>query len=269
MAKPPLHELFSNAAPTLDADLLDQLEHTRDPRHRYLLAITPRSGSSYLCDLMQQTNLLGSPGEHLSHKRIAINLGNIPARTPDEYLRNLCRALQSKNGVTGLKVSWYQFRVFSEAMENPRPLTRFQYIYLYRRNRAAQAVSLYRATATKYFHTDAPPTEAAVAQSEALAYDFPAIDHWYRHIQDQEHGRQRYFDTHRIFPLCIAYEDLEEDAGAILRRLATFLNIRTGGTAIAPGASAYTRMADQRSFEWTMRYMADSNANGPTTKPPA
>ncbi len=260
MDKTPLQELFSNSQQGLDTELLARLETMRDPKQRYILAITPRSGSSYLCDLMRQTKLFGSPGEFFNRDHIPRYMKRAPARTPDEYLRHVCRAFRARSNTAGIKTSWYQFQVFSDAMEERDSLTGFKYVYLHRRNRVAQAVSLYKATETRFFHTNTQPTEAATQQDALLDYDFTKIDHWYRHVQRQEDGWQSFFDANRIFPLCITYEEVEKDPTAVLQRLATYLKVPTEEMAIDPNASVFTKMADQRSFDWGIRYMTDSYA---------
>jgi LPS sulfotransferase NodH len=87
-----------------------------EPRSRFIIAITPRSGSSYLCDLMTKVKLLGSPGEVINQKFIPKILKRIPGRNPDEFLKNILRFRKTKNGVSGLKASWFQFRNFKNAM---------------------------------------------------------------------------------------------------------------------------------------------------------
>ncbi|NIV10795.1 MAG: hypothetical protein GWN62_05760, partial [Aliifodinibius sp.] len=60
--------------------------------------------------------------------------------------------------------------------------------YLTRRNLAAQAVSLYKATASNVFHTNIKHEREALHKLEMLEYDFKKIQRWYWHIALQEQG---------------------------------------------------------------------------------
>jgi hypothetical protein len=65
----------------------------------------------------------------------------IEARSPEEYPRNATHVKMTKNGISGIKASWFQFEKFSAAMADHSYLKDFKYIYLTRRDLAAQAVS--------------------------------------------------------------------------------------------------------------------------------
>lgn len=57
-------EIFSSAS--LHQGKLQHFESLPDPRSRYIIAMTPRSGSSYLCDVLSKTRRFGMPGEFLN-----------------------------------------------------------------------------------------------------------------------------------------------------------------------------------------------------------
>ena len=63
-----IQKLFSSS--TLDDDRIKHIDALPEPRSRFLIAITPRSGSSYLCDLMTKIKLFGTPGEMLNQQFI-------------------------------------------------------------------------------------------------------------------------------------------------------------------------------------------------------
>lgn len=215
--------IFNNVV--VDLNRLQEIEAMPEPRIRYIVAITPRSGSSYLCDTMIGTKLFGRPGEALDQSSVCGNLKRIPGRTPDEYIRNAIRVRKTANKISGLKASWFQFKNFMEAMHDHTYLNGFKYIFLTRRDLTAQAVSLYKATSSNVFHTNIQHSEDALAKLDALDYDYEAIKGWFDHIVTQEKGWQDYFYNKRIFPLCISYEDIEEDIVRVLKRIATYIAV--------------------------------------------
>lgn len=249
----------------LDKNKLSKLDVLPEPRSRYLIAMTPRSGSSFLCDMMTKSRRFGAPGEALNEAFIPKILKSVPGRSPDEYLRNFCRAKKTPNGVAGLKTSWFQFRNFKAAMEDEAYLSGFRYIYLFRRDIAAQAVSLYKATASQVFHTNIAHSEHALAKLAALKYDYAAIDMWRNHIAEQERGWQQYFHARRIFPLCLSYEDMGPDVLGTMQRIATFVGVDPKNVARPDSPSVFEKIGDAQNLEWARRYEQEAlaRAGGP------
>jgi LPS sulfotransferase NodH len=197
-----IEELFCNLI--IDENVYQEIFKIKDPKTKYVIAITPRSGSSYLCDLMTKSGLLGSPDEFLPPVFMKEILSNIPAKDSDEYLRHVIKKTQSENGISGLKTSWFQFLEFYESMKDPSSLNQFKYVYLYRRDVAQQAVSLYKATETSMFHTNIEHNSDTLRKVKSIKYDFEKIDEWKRHIESQELGWQNFFQKNRINPLRIS-----------------------------------------------------------------
>ncbi|MDP2901795.1 MAG: Stf0 family sulfotransferase [Methylovulum sp.] len=247
--------LFDN--PVLNLKRLQDIEALPEPRSRYIIAITPRSGSTYLCDMMMKTKRLGTPQEVLGQLSINNRLKNIPGRTPDEYIRNAIRVKRTANDVSGLKASWFQFQNFMEAMDDQSYLAGFKYIYLTRRDLFAQAVSLYKATASSVFHTNKQHSEEELSQLNALEYDYDMIKNWYGHIAAQEKGWQQYFYNKRIFPLCITYEDIEDDILTVLKRIATYVAVNPENIAISAEPSVFKRISDSRNADWSNRFILE------------
>ncbi|PPD47159.1 MAG: hypothetical protein CTY16_08005 [Methylobacter sp.] len=247
------------AHPDLNKPLLQELEKVPDPRSRYLIAITPRSGSTYLCDAIKNTKRMGRPQELLSANAIANRITkNMPGRTPEEYLRNGLRVTKStQHDVSGLKASWFQFELFLQALGDPGYLQGFKYIYLTRHDLAAQAVSLYKATSSDIFHSHIQHTDEALAKLEALEYDYEAIKYWYDHIVVQEEGWRRYFSGQGISPYCISYEELEADIGSVLKAIAEIVSVDPQSIRLPEQVSELKKLRDGRSSQWTQRFQTE------------
>lgn len=252
----PISALFNN--PNLNLDRLQAIEAIEEPRSRYIIAITPRSGSTYLCDMMNRTKRLGKPHEALDFPYIKNHFDTVPGCTPEEYIRNLIRVRKTINNVSGLKASWFQFQNFKEAMTDQSYLKGFKYIYLTRRNLAAQAVSLYKATESSVFHTNKQHSEEAIKQLNELEYDYGKIKNWYDHIVAQEKGWQDYFHKQRIFPLCISYEDIEDDIFTVLQRIAVYVAVNPENI-VMPELTLFKKVSDERNVEWSLRFTLEQN----------
>jgi trehalose 2-sulfotransferase len=253
-----ISEIFNN--PEVDLKRINGLQAKTEPRCKYIIAITPRSGSSYLCDVMKRVKRFGLPDEMLNKHFIPGIMKKIPGRTPEEYLRNVTCSRKSKNGLSGLKVSWFQFNEFLQAMSDKDYLKDFKFIYLTRRDLAAQAVSLYKATATSVFHTNVKNSEDALRKLETLDYNFAEINYWYEHIVVQERGWQNYFFENRIFPLCLTYEEIEEDIRQVLLRIATYVGVKPENVVMPVEESIFTKVRDIRNLEWAFQFALDRSS---------
>jgi LPS sulfotransferase NodH len=240
--------------PVVDLERLNQVAALPEPRSRFMIAITPRTGSSYLCDLMTKVKLFGSPGEVINQKFIPKILKRIPGRNPDEYIQNVVRFRKTKNGVSGLKASWFQFQNFKNAMIDRTFLYGFKYIYLTRHDLFAQAVSLFKATETSVFHTNIQHSDEAIARLRSLEYDYEKIKGWYAHIVRQEKGWQNYFNENCISPLCLTYEEIENDIGDALHRVAIFVGVDPKNIKMSEVSSVFRKIRDQRNAEWAQRF---------------
>ncbi|MDD5271341.1 MAG: Stf0 family sulfotransferase [Methylovulum sp.] len=252
-------EIFRNSV--IDIKRLNALQEQKDPKSRYMIAMTPRSGSTYLCDLMSRTGYFGQPHELINQDRVPNILKNAPGRNPDEYIRHVMRDLQTNNGVSGLKTSWFQFENFTGYMNNLSYLSDFKYIYLTRRNLAAQAVSLYKATSSGVFHTDMEHSPEALAKLHDLEYDYASIKYWYDHIVVQEKGWQNYFYENRIYPLCISYEDIEDSILKVLQRIAIYVGVEPNMVYIPIESSTIKKVSDHRNGQWTRRFAIELSLN--------
>ncbi|MBN2700262.1 MAG: hypothetical protein JXR29_02285 [Methylothermaceae bacterium] len=251
-----LEKIFLDC-PSPSPAFLKTLARQAEPRSRFIVAITPRSGSSYLCDMMKKTGRFGRPDEYLNANFLPGILTKIPAEHPGDYLRHVVKMRKTGNGVSGLKASWFQFRNFIACLPDLRYIKGFRFIYLTRRDLAMQAVSLYKATATDVFHTNIRHDEAKLTRLESLEYDFNQIHEWYRHIELQEAGWRHFFYRHRIFPLCITYEEVEADVLAVMKRIATFVAVDPDNVRLPAEASVFRKVRDERNLEWSRRFILE------------
>lgn len=129
-------------------------------RSRYLICSTPRSGSSALADLLCASGCAGDPLEYLNARLMSGWLrrregGNILDLLA--YLEQIEACRTSPNGVFGLKVHSYQLRrIWGDDHESIKAfVSRFDHlVFVRRRDKLAQAVSLFRARATQVWTSE-------------------------------------------------------------------------------------------------------------------
>lgn len=239
---------------------LEDLRNTADPPIRLVIAITPRSGSSYLCDLLTSSNCFGIPQEYIHEALFDEFIELMPARSADEYLSHLFRQTATPNGVATLKTDWFRLKDFMALLPDRARFYEFKYIFLTRDDRAAQAVSLYRAVESKIWHTSENHTKAEVRRLEQLDYSFEKINRWHENIVEQELGWRQYFEEMRLPALPVKYEELESNPSAVLNKIATYIGVDPSAMDVSTKPSPFRKLRDDKSIDWADRFRAELDA---------
>ncbi len=195
-----------------------------------VICFTPRSGSSWLTDMIEKSGGLGKAGEYLNPEHLPGIMSRYPALSLTDYVARVLKGTSSYNRVASIELTWFHLRNFALALgcrplkdSLPKPFDGDSwYVWLRRKNFVAQAVSLYKATESGFFHS----TQAQGQQSDGLKtpYNNEKIKKWCEHILQQEYGFERWFELHRIKALRFFYEDLCDHPAFILKLLYTFVD---------------------------------------------
>jgi trehalose 2-sulfotransferase len=235
------------AAQKFDAWLNEPVDPALQPERGYLICTTPRSGSTYLCDLLRTTGKLGKPHEFFSAWMMQ-RLGRPHRYFPVAEHFDLARTRGcSANGIFGAKVFRYNMGVLSPgaimaAMGNPAIL------FLERMDLVGQAISFTRSAITRAFRVE----DTDLKEPE---YD-PVLIRGYleRLIRDNAAWRL-WFARQGITPLHLTYEDLVEDPQRVLDGVARKLRV-AGPVTIDPAALRVRVQRDELNAEWRERFLA-------------
>lgn len=123
---------------------------------RYVLCSSPRSGSTLIASMLHATGRAGDPLEYLNDQWIRVFMRTNPG-PPDNfdvgsYLAGWEARRTSPNGIFGIKLHYHQMRRTWRGREREavdRLGSYDRHILLVRRDKIAQAVSLYRAIASQ------------------------------------------------------------------------------------------------------------------------
>ena len=116
-------------------------------------------------------------------------------------------------------------------------------------------------------HTNVQHSSDERGRLERLTYDFALIRQWYQHIVVQERGWQRYFAELHLNPLCITYEDIEDDVVAVVHRIAHYIG-RPRASEPASSDSIFRKIGNRRNVEWAAQFMLDLDAHERANPPP-
>lgn len=256
----------------------------------YLVCATQRSGSTLLCELLKGTEVAGVPDEFFENLRstgvprqprqyfeapdyrdIAESLAPTEVGRPEEHgefegwFSYVLTRGTSINGVFGAKMMWNYFEdfrtrigelpgnaglSFNEQLDQTFPNLRI--IFVRRRNKVAQAVSLWRAIQTQQWR-GAIEHEADAPEAR---YDFRALDHLVRELHRWDANWEDWFHATGRDPIRVIYEEFSESRAATVGRVLDELGIDPPEPDHEDGPMK--RQSDDISAGWVERYRADA-----------
>lgn len=239
------------------------------PTTSYIICATLRSGTHLLAEALTNTNRAGKPDEyficdlegHMENER-----GNIaelygPKTLPE--FRDLVLELGSTpNGAFGIIImadyvpmivdnfrtlpafqEMEAYELFNVLFHNPK------YIWLSRRDKVKQAISIVKALQTKVWRSD---MKTAVAQDPQ--FDYQKIERYRKRLVQYDADWQQYFQDHGIEPYTVVYEDLVETYEETALDILKFLQLPTDNLTFGP--RKLRKQADRKNDEWLAYYYA-------------
>ncbi|MDA1051750.1 MAG: Stf0 family sulfotransferase [Planctomycetota bacterium] len=176
---------------------------------KYLICVTNRVGSTWLCSMLASTGVAGDPAEHFT--------------LTEEQWSNFPQHYQalSKYDPLGIKTA-YDGLVRAIEFTGPRAFQDSPCIWLRRRDTLAQAISNYRAMRTGQWLVGRGETVSTVTGA-------PDKDLVVRLKNEYEHCNNvlwpAWFQSMEIEPLQVWYEDLCREPEQTVRRACEFLGL--------------------------------------------
>src|SRR3954447_2458778 len=237
-----------------------------------LVCATPRSGSTLLCALLDGTGVAGRPREffeRLAHSGLPRQPREYFEQVEDSKLLELLaptdpgtpdpgdpipQALAegtTDNGVFAAKLMWTHLLDLAERFGRPADAAllreRFpdpRYVHVTRRDKIAQAVSLWRAVQTRAWRA------GEVTENGNAVYHAGAIGYLAGQLSEHDDAWRTWFSTNRVEPLTIVYEELAADTSGVTAEVIDHLGV---GAAEIP-EPPLRRQGDDRSARWVERY---------------
>ena len=263
------------------------------PSLHYIVAATPRSGSTLLCELLKASGVAGQPNEDFQALRSTSRsrqprqyfdgLGadfveqlapTDPGKpeTPDAFAAKLAESKRNsttENGVYGTKVMWGYFDDFAqnlatlpglegasltEALGTTFPALRF--VQILRADKIGQAISLWTAVQTLTWRDEGDGSHDGERKHVEPFYDFTAIDHLVNLQTEHEQAWTHWLDTHSFPVRRVGYEELAEAPQETVREVIEWLGVPGGEAARVPPPKM-RKQSNGRSAEWAQQYRAD------------
>ena len=260
----------------------------------YFVCATQRSGSTLLCELLRATGVAGVPDEYFerlratglarqprqyfeepSVKDIADRLTPIVPGRPEQpgefesWFRYVLQRAATPNGVFGTKMMWnylddFKLRMgelpgledlsFNERLDAVFP--RLKIIFIRRRDKVAQAVSLWRALQTQQWRTESESDSQEVETDETgeVVYDYRAIEYLLHELHRWDARWEDWFHGSGREPIRVFYDEFTASRGATIGRVLDALGVDPP----EPAGKSMRRQADDRSEDWVARFRRES-----------
>jgi len=262
------------------------------PHTCYLVCATPRSGSTFLCDILTTTGMAGRAKEYFQPRIVrpqdyfkteastdvrVLLAGLWPDSEPVEptgwdgstyadYLTKVLEDGTTPNGVFGAKVMWSYLGDFITHLRRipqykglavPDLLStvfpNLHYIWVRRQEKLRQAVSLWKAIQTWTWKADEPPQGGVSSLVREPIFHYEAIDYLLQQLLVQEKAWQQYFNENGINPFTVVYEQWTLSYRAEVFSILQYLSIPIPEDLVV-AETRMQRQADTLSEEWVQQY---------------
>jgi LPS sulfotransferase NodH len=257
----------------------------------YLVCATQRSGSTLLCELLKGTEVAGVPEESFEvlrstglprqpreyfqdpaladiAERLALMNPGEPERSGqfEGWFKYAIQRGTSRNGVFATKMMWNYFddfreRVrelpglqdvtFNDALEVLFPQLRI--VFVRRRDKLAQAVSLWKALQTQQWRNEADPFESDLR----VEYDYVALKHLVNELHRWDARWEDWFHATGREPIRVIYEEFVTSRAATIGRVLDALDIAPREPESNSGPMR--PQADDVSRDWVARFRHDDS----------
>ncbi|MEL6172654.1 MAG: Stf0 family sulfotransferase [Pseudomonadota bacterium] len=202
-------DYFSGIA--IDAAQRDRIRALPEAEKTLVVFFTPRSGSSWLADILAQSQGFGRASELFNPNFIPKAASALQSDTLDDYIYAARRRL-AVGGVFSFEITMHQLNVVFEGPEDfHQRFGNSHMVWLVRRDIVAQAVSLAKMVNVKIDHSPRFSDADVWAADREFSYSNKAIANWIRHIRRAEIKTEEYFFRHGIRPLRLVYESMTND----------------------------------------------------------
>ena len=234
----------------------------------------PRRPREYF-ETLENTEIIQLLGEYSRLDDQPVQPGLRDGSSYADYLAKVLEEGTTPNGVFGAKVMWGYFNDFIGNLRQipayrdlPIPtllataFPNLRYIWVTRRDKVQQAVSLWKAIQTWSWKEEEStlPTGSSPSARHKLVFHFEAIDHLVQQIVEHEACWQQYFKSNGIQPFIVVYEELTAAYEATSLKILEYLNIPVPEN-LALAERRMKKQADTLSEEWVQQYYDKKHYN--------
>lgn len=238
---------------------------------QYLICTTPRSGSSLLCTLLGSTGMAGMRRAPLVGQEYMLELvgrrdqrrdfGPLDRHDLQRILQGAFDRSQTPNGVAGFKLMWEQVRRLTRLLAHTAKPGTFgfndfatllpettRFVWLIRRDRVKQAVSLVKAVQSQCWTSTEQERFTGF-----YVFDYIALRSTVKMLERHDAMWRAFFEHNSIRPLEVAYEDVVRDQRSQVQRITDHVGI-PGAVADNIGEVHSRQQSEALNVLWVERF---------------
>jgi LPS sulfotransferase NodH len=214
-----------------------------------MMAITPRTGSTNLCDAYSRSLKVGEPVEIFNPRGVA--QWQKKKRGVADFRSYMMSLYADPGEWFGFKVSWPQFGFFVPYYKLMFP--NLKVVYLDRYDVEAQAVSLFKAVVSGEWHKKTGSDAGRKMAPEELdaKFDLQQICQTIRNVEAGKKQWRSFFFDEGIYPAYVYYEDFAKDVNRAIEYIVKFIGVDYSSCATVE--SQLSQLADEINENWVKR----------------
>ena len=248
-------------------------------KNSYIICSTPRSGSTLLCDLLTATGVAGRPNSFFiknfySDWALYLNVCVTDWKSDQEFDQAYLDAVliegTAQTQVFGQRLQWENLQELSNRLEDFYPARRSDsdrlfaafgtthYIYLSRKDKIAQAISLLRAQQSGLWHIHPDGTERErLTPGHTPVYDGKALSKLVTEIKQHDAAWVSWFGRQKIQPFSVTYEALCAAPQSIIADILSSMNLDPiHAHSIQPMTA---KLSNNESKQWAKRFREEQS----------
>jgi len=250
-------DIFRN--PGADAAALRRLLRRPPPHTVFAVHFTPRSGSSWLTEVLSRSQALGAPGEIFNPAFVPQIARKLNATSREEYVHAIQRR-RARGGVFGFEATGHDVKaVFGSYDTFQTYFGQATDFWLLREDIVLQAVSLFKMAAVRVSHSTQVTAGALDEADSRFAYDSRQIERWITHLMVAERRTEAYFADWKRRPWRLSYERITAaGADAVEAWFADRLGVTLPAAAPEAAETGHRQLRTDKNTEFAERYRAEN-----------
>ena len=227
------------------------------PSKVYSILFTPRSGSSWLTNVLTKTKVMGTPEEWFNPSLMPSSTRAKGARNLEQFIAAISRH-EAYGGAFGFEITHHQLKaVFGSEADFMSHFQDAIFFWLIRRDIVAQGVTLDKMVQTKISHATNNDSCDIEYRDSFYDYDADRIRKWIFHIQAAERGTERMIKDFSLNPTRLTYEAITS-AGANKVADAFAKKLGVDGFVLEDIHSEHRKIGSSKNDEFSERFRIEN-----------
>ena len=249
------------------AELLDELPRInisdKNPwkqcEKKVMIVFQSRTGTTWLCDLLKKTNVLGHPRESLHASHLISEFKEKKYDNFNDLMVHNVAAHMTENGVYSAKSGFFSLAPMFLLEEFPANIRTWKFIFMKRIDELGQAISSYKLNLNRQAASWVE-SKREICDDD---YSFKEISRELRNVRNANHTISIMLKSYDCDFIELYYENLSEDPEATLKLIAGFVGVELDKINLD---TKFEIQRNEISEIWKERWLSESIDYNPLNK---